>query len=318
MLLTRGDASTFRLAVENAHPLDDAITFVESSHTYYLRGKAIGMSVTGLLGIVETERFDAFKAARAVVNAKKANPRYLKELDDGSMVRMTEKEIMESWKHANVLGTDMHGKFERFLNSEPLVITDTDVNVKELGQFLLWWSEQRKKGFEAYRTEWVIYDEDADLAGSIDFVMRNRKTGELVLIDFKRCLTYESSGFDSAYGGKKLGHPLDTVEATKLNKWKLQVNVYTCILERLYGIRISAMAMIVCHEENQLVEEHWHDRDEGAVKLLNYRIEQVGKSTERYVFESSKRARLTHADDDEGLPQDETLLAFGQVLPMKG
>lgn len=301
MLLTRADASDFKLQREHAHPRDGDVTFTEDDHKYYIKGAVVGLSVTGLLEVVDKEKFDPVKSAKTIVDMKKPHPRYSRPdpLVEGARIRMSSEEIQELWILANKLGTDMHGKFERYLNSVPVEMYDGMANAKELAMFIRWWERKKKEGYIAFRTEWMIYDEDADLAGCIDFVMKHVKTGHLIIIDFKRCLTTDTSGFSSAFRGKCLGAPLDDVEATKLNKWRLQVNVYAAILERLYGVHIDGLAMIVCHENNDDVEEYWHERDPGAYTLLNHRLALLGKSalygentTVGEDTESYKRARV--------------------------
>lgn len=278
-LLSRSAGGTLRLAVENAHPRDANIRFVEDTHEYFVHDVKVGLSVTGLLAIVDTDPFDPVAVSTKIFRMREPHARYsrIEHTEDGSesRVRMTPYEIQEQWTLANQLGTDLHGKIERYLNAVEVGIKDGDVNVQELAQVIKWWERKKREGFVAHWTEKIIYDEDADLAGSIDFVMRDVRTGELTIVDWKRCLTTASSGFSSAFRDKRLGAPLESLEATKLNKWSLQVNVYARILEKHYGVSIKGMAMIVAHPENEDVEEYWHDRTDAADVLLSFRISEV-------------------------------------------
>jgi len=284
-LLSRGDGGTLRLAIENAHPRDARITFVEDTHKYYVDGQEVGLSVTGLLGIVDTDPFDAEAVSQKIYRMRAPHARYsypgevLADGTPGPRVRMEPREIQDLWTLANRLGTDLHGKIERYMNGVPVAICDGDVNVQELAQVIKWWERKKGEGYVAHWTEKIIFDEDADLAGSVDFVMREVSTGHLVIVDWKRCLTTSSSGFDSAFNGKCLGAPLSDTEATKLNKWSLQVNVYARILEKHYGVTIKGMAMVVAHPENDDVEEYWHERNDEADVLLAFRRREVFAST---------------------------------------
>jgi hypothetical protein len=220
---------------------------------------------------------------------------------------MTPTEIQDLWTLANRLGTDLHGKIERYMNGVPVPIADGDVNVQELAQVIEWWEQKKREGYVAHWTEKIIFDETADLAGSVDFIMRDTRSGDLVIVDWKRCLTTSSSGFSTAFNGKRLGPPLQNIEATKLNKWSLQVNVYARILEKHYGVTVQAMAMIVAHPENRGVEEYWHDRNEAADVLLEQRRSEVAEAakakdtvdTENNVSDGSvsKRARTNPTDE---------------------
>jgi len=276
-LISRSDGGTLRLAIENTHPRDARISFVEDTHKYYVDGVEVGLSVTGLLGIVDTDPFDAEAVSQKIFRMRMPHPRYshagdtLETGGPGPRIRMEPREIQDLWTLANRLGTDLHGKIERYMNGVPVAIRDGDVNVQELAQVIKWWERKKREGYVAHWTEKIIFDEDVDLAGSVDFVMREVATGHLVIVDWKRCLTTSSSGFDSAFNGKCLGAPLSDTEATKLNKWSLQVNVYARILEKHYGVTIKGMAMVVAHPENDDVEEYRHERDDKADVLLEFR-----------------------------------------------
>jgi hypothetical protein len=277
-LFSRSDAGTLRLSIEHAHARDARIRFIEDSHEYFVDGVKVGLSVTGLLASVDSDPFDADAVSQKIFNMREPHPRYSRaglDSEGGEIrVRMQPSEIQDLWLQANHLGTDLHGKIERYMNGVAVCIADGDVNVQELAQVIKWWERKKREGFVAHWTEKIIFDEAVDLAGSVDFIMRNTKTGGLVIVDWKRCLTTSSSGFSTAFRGKCLGTPLEHVAATKLNKWSLQVNVYARILERHYDVTIEGMAMVVAHPDNDDVEEYWHDRTDDADVLLEFRRRQ--------------------------------------------
>jgi len=258
------------LALKNAHARDARVVFDEGPHTYTVDGAQVGTSVTGLLSEVDTDHFDAEKVSRAIVNKAVPDAKYSIKDDSGQVVRrMTQEEICAQWTRANVLGTDLHGAIELFLNGEdPGALGD---NTREFAFFQQWLAEARAEGWEPYRTEWVIFDEDADLAGSIDCVMFNPTTDKYMIVDWKRCGT-KGSGFHSAFGGRTFLPPVHPMAATTLNKWMLQVNVYREILEARYGITVGPMGMVVLQaDENTGPVEFWHDRCEGAKALIDAR-----------------------------------------------
>lgn len=261
------------LAAKNAHPLDARITFVEEGHTYYLDGKALDLSVTGLIESVASDHFDPDAALR-LMKRRWPNPKYADVDEDGTLTPWTDARIKATWasngKKASDLGTDLHGKIELYLNGEPVPFDDARTNEPEFQYFLNWWTGKQEEGYEPYRTEWVIFDQDANLAGSIDFVMRHTVTGKYAIVDWKRCQTKED-GFRKSFGRKFLP-PIATVEQTKSNKWSLQVNVYREMLEKQYGLDIDSMAMVVCHCENPAAEEHHFPRTGHAKAVIDARI----------------------------------------------
>ena len=263
------------LARAHAHPMDARIEFVEEGHKYYLDGEPLDISVTGLIESVASEHFDPDAALRVMKRPGKwPNVKYADVAPDGTLTPWTDARIKKTWtdngKAASDLGTDLHGKIELYLNGEPLVYDDKRTNEPEFGYFLKWWEARQAEGYEAYRTEWVIFDADVRLAGSIDFVMRNTVTGKYAIVDWKRCQTKEA-GFAKSFGRKFLA-PLASVDQHKLNKWSLQVNVYREILETRYGLDIDSMAMVVCHCENPSAEEHHFPRTEHARAVLDARL----------------------------------------------
>lgn len=335
-LISRADTSKLRLAIENAHENDARIKFYEErdieidgetvheSHVYYVDGKKMGLSVTGLLGMVDSDPFDSVKVSSRIAAMSKPHARYSYLDSYGDRVKMSAKAIRNKWQEANELGTDLHGKIELYLNSVPVPLKDGDPNVYEFAQFIKWWEVQKAKGYEAYRTEMLVFDTEADLSGSIDFIMRHKKTGKFVIIDWKRCIT-EGSGFSSAFGGKRMSRPLDHIAQHKLNKWKLQVNVYREILEHNYGMEIEKMAMVVCHEDNDEAQVYWHPRTMASRILLNHRLVQVGgkprpldEEVEEESEPSSKRKTGPRSEGNSGFRRctknDLVAMCFGPPL----
>ena len=267
-MLSRSSA-LLKLAAENAHPRDSRIVFDEGPHTYTVDGAVVQTSVTGLISRVETEHFDAPKIARQLSLSTRPSEKYSRvDFETGARVPMTEVEILKLWDAARDLGTDLHGKIERYLNG--ILVTFDDgpgaTNAVEFRQFQTWWETQLKAGYEAYRTEWVIFD-GPNLAGSIDFVMRHRDTNEFVVVDWKRCIT-SGAGFSSAWKSKKMLAPMQHLEETKLNHWKVQVNVYRSILERHYDLKVTGMMMVVLYDTQEGAMVYPHDREDSVEDLI--------------------------------------------------
>jgi len=258
-----------KLALEHSFPRDDRIAFVEDTHTYYVDGVQVRLSVTGLVESVAGEHFDP-DAALISMKRRWPNPKYADVLPDGTLAPWTDVRIKQSWadagKLASELGTDLHSKIECFLNDVPVSFGPDPAtnNRREFGYFLAWWEGQVTLGWRPFRTEAVIFEE---VAGSVDFIAHNSTTGKYGLIDWKRCKTKEA-GFAKSFG-KRFQAPLQHLEYHKMNKWSLQINVYREILERNYGLEIESMAMVVFHEENEAAAVFSFPRTADARTLLN-------------------------------------------------
>lgn len=269
-LLSRG-ADLLKLAREHPHDRDAAVTFDEPSHTYFVHGVAVSTSVTGVLKAAESDSFDADAVAERMAGSARATPKNSRvNADDGTVTRLTASEIKARWDRARDLGTDLHGKIERYFNGVQFPLADGDDNAYCFGQFLVWWGGYKARGFKPFRTEWIIWSAELDVAGSIDFVMVHPESGELVLVDWKRCETSDDS-FSVPFRGRRMLPPLSHLGECKLTKWALQVNVYRELLERYYGVRVCSMLMVVFHPTLAVAEEHWHERSDDACALLDTR-----------------------------------------------
>lgn len=92
--------------------------------------------------------------------------------------------------------------------------------------------EMLPRGWTPWRTEWSIFSEDAMVAGQIDSLWIDSVTGELHMIDWKRCrheLVPHSGSNWNRFG-------LPPVEFMVDNSWShyaLQQNLYSAILKDL-------------------------------------------------------------------------------------
>lgn len=114
-----------------------------------------------------------------------------------------------------------------------------------------------------YRSEWVIWDETYRIAGTIDALMYNKKTGGYWIYDWKRVSKNLEVDIDATRYGYKpepdewLGEvsrwtgrmlsPVEELYDTKYWHYSLQLNLYRSILERCYGLRIDGMMLVQIH-----------------------------------------------------------------------
>jgi ATP-dependent exoDNAse (exonuclease V) beta subunit len=101
-----------------------------------------------------------------------------------------------------------------------------------------------------YRTEWMIYDEDLCIAGSIDMVYEN-PDGTLMIYDWKRAKEIvKASAFMKYATTECISHIPDT------NFWHyaLQLNTYKAILEKNYGKTVTKLALVCLHPSKRNFE----------------------------------------------------------------
>mmetsp|Transcript_82764 Transcript_82764/g.146151 ORF Transcript_82764/g.146151 Transcript_82764/m.146151 type:complete len:776 (-) Transcript_82764:38-2365(-) len=159
---------------------------------------------------------------------------------------MGTSEILKLWssngEEAANRGTEAHYQIELWLNCD--MCRKEELEVEHALRFM--GTTLADLGAKAYRTEWRIFGEAEDLAGSIDFAAR-LPGGALMLIDWKRSdkLRKGTRGFC----GDRMAAPLDHLQDCKCGVYALQLNLYRWLLEAYYGERIDLMMLVSVHPE---------------------------------------------------------------------
>lgn len=122
---------------------------------------------------------DEQQIAVAAQQLKYMHPKFAHVID---LLALDAAQIKSMWeangtKSANQ-GTWMHYTFELFLNCDRV-----NLNTPEMNLFLVFLGDLSEH--RAFRTEWEIFGEDEQLAGSVDLVVQARD-GSLVIVDWKR------------------------------------------------------------------------------------------------------------------------------------
>jgi hypothetical protein len=250
----------------NAHPRDPYILFDEPTHKYTITTDpdSTYTSVT-TWNHSHFEHFDPDSIIQKMMVGKNWNP-------SNKYYTMTPEQIKALWTEnaASVsgAGTDMHYNIECFMN-QPIPTTNythidlynhylhenlqlpnhnlqlpNSTDPKEWTYFLKY--VQAFPHFRPYRTEWMVYDEDVKISGSIDMVYEN-DDGTLSIYDWKRAKEIrKTSGFNKYAVNPIIDHIPDT------NFWhySLQLNTYKAILERKYGKQIRDLYLVRLHPNN--------------------------------------------------------------------
>ena len=239
--------STDVLAKRHPFPQDPRISFVESTHKYYIDGAESPISVTGFI----KAPFSSFDArAQAERLAKSDNPKY---------VGMTAKEIGRSWidngNLASGLGTRMHAAVEVALNTG--YWSQDRLILPEMAMAQRFVKEQiYDKGLVPFRTEPIVFVDPAKnagrmLPGSVDCVCHNPTTNEYAVFDWKRSKNLVKT-MDGRHGFGKADTPFAEDEDIDYTKYSIQLHTYRYILETYYGLTIPKenLYMVVFHPKN--------------------------------------------------------------------
>ena len=206
----------------------------------------------------------------------------------------TAEQIKALWKvngeSSAGAGTKLHEEIEHFMNNDNLDLNSAYTH-KDLWEnykndpnrgIILYTAEWEYflqfindyPDMKPYRTEWMIFDEDLKIAGSIDMVYEN-PDGTLSIYDWKRSKDISKiNGWDNFAKNPLISHLHDT------NFWHyaLQLNTYKAILERKYGKTVTKLCLVRLHPDNQ--EETYELLD---VPILTKEMEDLFEERQKEV-----------------------------------
>lgn len=267
------------LAKKNAHELDAHIFFDEEPHIYYIRGKCDYISCTTIIHDF-FEHFDGDEIAKKMASKThefKEGGKYFKKY--GHIFCEDKEELIQNLKDAweinrvecASLGTTMHRNIELFYNN--VSVKDESI---EFQHFLKFHEIQKLDNLVPHRTEWVIYDEEYKVCGSIDMIYKDNETGDLHMVDWKRSKEIRKFGF------KKGIEPLKHIPDCNYYHYSLQLNLYKYILEKNYSVKIASMRILVCHPKNDsFMEFKVGDYSKEIQDMLNKRKDDRATKKQR-------------------------------------
>lgn len=245
--------SNTHLSCVNSHERDSLIKFYTYGHRYEILCD-VKSRYTSVTTWVHTHfpKFNSDEIIQKMFNGKNWNPQ-------NKYWGMTADEIKTSWKNSGqnscVMGTQLHEKIELFMNNSnccsnyllsDLLVKNEASSVGELEwQYFLKFAQDFNY-LKPYRTEWMIFDEDLKIAGSIDMVFEN-EDGTLSIYDWKRCKEINRENTWNKFATNEvISHLPDT------NYWhySLQLNTYKAILERKYGKTIKELYLVKLHPDD--------------------------------------------------------------------
>lgn len=223
------------LAIQNYHKRDDNIIFVEEGHLYTILDSGIHpISVTSIIH----KYFPQFDADK-IITKMMQSPNFAYGKYAGKTREQIKLEWDENGRSASSLGTAMHLDIENFFNAYPINNPDS----KEFLMFLDFWNDLLKQypTIKPYRSEWVVFDEDIGLSGSIDGVFDDGY-GNIIIFDWKRSKEIKMSNrFEKGF------KPFDKYDNCNYSHYSLQLNFYRHMLETKYGKKVIFMALVILH-----------------------------------------------------------------------
>tara|TARA_R110002020_G_scaffold68236_11_gene178631 strand:- start:966 stop:1733 length:768 start_codon:yes stop_codon:yes gene_type:complete len=214
------------------HERDSHITFDEGPHIYTIDGDSNFTSVTTW----NHSHFQHFNADK-IINKMMQSPKWPSNKYYGN----TKQEIKDLWEknrvEASEAGTKMHYDIECFYNNN--TVTNDSI------EYLYFTKFHNSQALKPYRTEWMVYDKELQLAGSIDMLYEN-EDGTLDICDWKRSKEIKKYNRWQSSTTECIEHLPDS------NFWHyaLQLNTYKFLLEKNYGKKIKNMYLVCLHPTN--------------------------------------------------------------------
>ena len=218
------------------HERDSHITFDEGPHIYTIDGDSAFTSVT-TWAHSNFEHFDADKIITKMMRGRNwSNSKY-----NG----MSRQEIKDQWSQngaeAAAAGTKMHYDIECYYNK--MTIVNDSIEYSYFKKF-----REDFKHLKPYRTEWMVYDKELKLAGSIDMLFVD-ENNDLHIYDWKRCKEIKK---DNRWETASL-ECLEKYDIPNSNFWhySFQLNIYKYIVEKNYNKTVKTMNLVCLHPNNK-------------------------------------------------------------------
>jgi ATP-dependent exoDNAse (exonuclease V) beta subunit len=245
------------LKQNNPHERDEFIKFYNNGHKY-----EISIDLKSKYTSVTTwchshfAKFDADAIIANIYKSKNWGP-------NNKYWNMTPEEIKSTWKKsgdsAANSGTNLHEQIEHFMNNEFInypyshnELSSYYLNNNHLSNNLsIEWEYfmnfiKEYPDLKPYRTEWMIFDEDLKLAGSIDMVYENAD-GTLSIYDWKRCKAISTINEWNKFA---ITPVISHIHDTNFWHYTLQLNTYKFILERKYNKMVTNLCLVILHPDN--------------------------------------------------------------------
>ena len=216
------------------HERDEHISFDEGPHIYTIDGDSDYKSVTTW----NHSHFPYFNSDKIITNMMKSS-----KWKENKYFGMTRGQIKQLWrengKKASEAGTKMHYDIECFYNG--MTVNNDSIEYKYFMKFYEDFSH-----LIPYRTEWMVWDKELKLAGSIDMTFTNQKQ-EISIFDWKRCKEIKkTNSWESAKT-----ECINFMPNSNFWHYSLQLNTYKAILEKNYDVSVKDMYLVCLHPENK-------------------------------------------------------------------
>lgn len=248
------------------------IYFVDSTHSYTNSKNTKFTSVTAFVSRfvrAMTDKEWAVIAQRCIDSKSEKNAKY-----NGKTVEEVRNMWNQSGEYSRTLGTEIHsvmehlwqnkdysGNVELMKNYEGMI---DDFNSRK--QYCRTLFDKMKKFYVPVKNEFIVYDTDNALCGTIDFLAYNTTKKCYSIIDWKTSKSFDTT----SYSHEKLLYPMQDFDACNINEYSIQLSTYAWILEkRCPSIKIGEMILFqIPNNSTAPVIAHCNDMRPYLSKIL--------------------------------------------------
>ena len=225
---------------------DNKIKLIKESHKYQLidNPNVDFTSVTTIIG----NHFEEFDALKIATNLVKNVPKYRNR---------TIESVMSDWDKSRDHGTKVHEEIEDWIKLKKIPSEPQSMIAKD------WLNRYEIENELDVFSEVIIYSEELKVAGTIDVLAKNNKTGKYKIIDWKTSRTINTKSFRGKNG---ISEVTKMIEDCNLNHYSLQLSLYRYLLEEYYGIEVESQ--IVAQLKHTHVQTYDTDFLKDTVALM--------------------------------------------------
>lgn len=228
------------------------LEFREEDHKYYLDGREL-TSVTTYLKQYTNEFNEYIIAA----NMAKGDEDY-------------KNSLIKYWKYkreeATTRGNRIHLYAELYPN-QPEPTCWYEHTIKE------WMESLESKGYIILFQELKVYSADYCIAGTIDLVLYNVRTGKIILADWKT----NSKSIYACYKNNHLRAPYEDMPDTSYSKYRLQLSVYKKLFE-LCGLEVENCWLLWLKADmsfEELSNKYNYKHDIAKIEVIDKKFDKI-------------------------------------------
>ena len=230
--------------------IDKNITLERNTHKYQLKLEP-DIHFTSVTTYISNffEEFDSKKIANNLV---KNNPNYSNYTVDS---------LISEWNFAAEYGTKIHNEIEEWIKNGIEPKEEKAIIGKD------WLHNYKSKSDIDVFSEIILYSKELEIAGTIDVLAKDNKTGEYVLIDWKTSKKITTVSYKYKTGNHDA---TKNIMDCNFYHYSLQMSLYRYILEEFYGLRVRNQ--VIAHIKDDGVDAHLAPyMKKEILKMLEYR-----------------------------------------------